>query len=136
MKESLRRLQWCPHRRTTVSFDPPGPPGQIVTVAGNAMTAGALTTQVEIGTCIGSGCSQWRWDGSDVQRVAGIPRAEGAWVWTRGADGLLHRPEPAVRPPDVDSSFVWNGVEDHWERQWTAGERPGHCGLSGPVDHD
>jgi hypothetical protein len=135
MKESDRLLQWCPHRRTTISFDPPGPPGQIVTVAGNALTAGALTTQVEIGTCIGHGCSQWRWDGNDVQRVVEIPRAD-ARVWVRGSDGLLHRPEPAVRPPGVDATFSWNGLLDQWERLWPSGDRPGHCGLSGAAGFD
>lgn len=136
MKEADRRLQWCPHRRTTVSYDPPGPPGMVVTTGGNNSYALTNNTPlIEIGTCIGSGCSQWRWDDDAIERIARIPNGT-QLTWTRGPDGMLHRPEPAVRPPGVDISFVWNGVEDQWQRQWSAGERPGHCGLSGPVGFD
>jgi hypothetical protein len=138
MKESDRKLQWCPHRRTTLSFDAPGPPAIVETVGGsNAYTPGPIgSPQVEVGTCIGHQCSQWRWDGDDtLLRVS--PLASSPKVWVRDpVTGTLRRVVPAILPPGVDATFTWDGLRDFWFKVFAPGDRPGHCGLSGPVGFD
>lgn len=131
MKESERMLQWCPHRRMPIALSQPG---NDAWVAGNSLSnLSPPPTLVELGTCIGHQCSQWRWETDPFQRI--FAHSIGAIIWVRGADGSLEQQEPA-RPIGMPASFLWNPRINAWQHTWPAGERQGHCGLAGDAAYD
>jgi hypothetical protein len=128
MREIERKTQWCPHRRHPFLI---AQPGADIAVAANA--AGPVALPDLLGFCVGSICSQWRWDSEAIDRVPGPQPVVGA-TWNL-IDGHMTRAEP-TRPAGLPASYLWVPVRDAWERPWGSGLRHGHCGLSGAPGPD